>query len=328
MPPEVRGVRAARRSRSSTPPTTSSALAAARPGSRSCARSRSRRTTATSSRPAATRRARGPTSTSTRRSRARLAQGLVVAGDRMSDVRRRRRRLGRGRRRRRGRARASAAATCCCSRPAPHLTAADFTRLEAKANHTLFWPLRFGHRRTATPVAFLAGRCVGGTTTINTKVALRAHEQDVAKWHEATGLTNERGEPFSAADLAPYYDRVEAAARRARAERLDEERPHGRARRSSALGARARVGARVHRRELHALRLVPPGLPDERRQVDAEHLHPPTRGRAGCSTCARTRTSSACWSTDGTRDRRRVRRRRRRAARRRTRTRSSSPAAR
>ena len=58
-------------------------------------------------------------------------------------------------------------------------------------------------------LALLAGRCVGGTTTINTKVALRAHERDVAKWHPASGLTNERGEPFAAADLEPYYDRVE-----------------------------------------------------------------------------------------------------------------------
>ncbi len=92
----------------------------------------------------------------------------------------------------------------------PHHTAADFTRFEAKANHQLFWPIRFCHRPDGPPIVFLAGRCVGGTTTINTKVALRAHERDVAKWHEATGLTNERGEPFSVGDLAPYYDRVES----------------------------------------------------------------------------------------------------------------------
>ena len=91
----------------------------------------------------------------------------------------------------------------------PHLTAADFTRWEAKATHDLFWPIRFAHLADGDAVAFLAGRCVGGTTTINTKVALRAHERDVAKWHEATGLTNEHGEPFGTADLAPYYDRVE-----------------------------------------------------------------------------------------------------------------------
>jgi choline dehydrogenase-like flavoprotein len=91
----------------------------------------------------------------------------------------------------------------------PHLTAADFTRWEAKATHDLFWPLRLAHLGNGEMLAFLAGRCVGGTTTINTKVALRAHERDVAKWHPATGLTNERGEPFGTGDLAPYYDRVE-----------------------------------------------------------------------------------------------------------------------
>jgi choline dehydrogenase-like flavoprotein len=91
----------------------------------------------------------------------------------------------------------------------PHLTAADFTRWEAKATHDLFWPLRLAPLPDGEAVAFLAGRCVGGTTTINTKVALRAHEKDVTKWHEATGLTNDRGDPFTTADLASYYDRVE-----------------------------------------------------------------------------------------------------------------------
>ena len=91
----------------------------------------------------------------------------------------------------------------------PHLTAPDFTRWEAKATHDLFWPLRFAPLPGGELMAFLAGRCVGGTTTINSKVAFRAHERDLAKWHPATGLTNERGEPFSVADLEPYYDRVE-----------------------------------------------------------------------------------------------------------------------
>ena len=58
-------------------------------------------------------------------------------------------------------------------------------------------------------MALLAGRCVGGTTTINTKVALRAHAQDYAKWHEASGLAGPSGAPFGAADLDPHYDRVE-----------------------------------------------------------------------------------------------------------------------
>jgi choline dehydrogenase-like flavoprotein len=91
----------------------------------------------------------------------------------------------------------------------PHLTAADFSRWEAKATHEMWWPIRFAHLPDGDVVAFLAGRCVGGTTTINTKVALRAHEQDVAKWHEATGLTSDGGTPFARSDLDPYYDRVE-----------------------------------------------------------------------------------------------------------------------
>lgn len=91
----------------------------------------------------------------------------------------------------------------------PHRTAADFTRWEAKATHDLFWPLRLAPLADGDVLAFLAGRCVGGTTTINTKVALRAHERDVAKWHPATGLTSDGNEPFAAADLDPYYDRVE-----------------------------------------------------------------------------------------------------------------------
>jgi choline dehydrogenase-like flavoprotein len=91
----------------------------------------------------------------------------------------------------------------------PHLTAASFTRWEAKANHDIWWPLRFAPLPDGDLVTFLGARCVGGTTTINTKVALRGDAYDFAKWHAATGLTNERGEPFGEDDLAPYYDRVE-----------------------------------------------------------------------------------------------------------------------
>jgi choline dehydrogenase-like flavoprotein len=90
-----------------------------------------------------------------------------------------------------------------------HLTAADFTRWEAKANHDLFWPLRLAPLPDGDVVALLGGRCVGGTTTINTKVALRADDHDLRKWHAATGLTNAAGDPFSVADLEPHYARVE-----------------------------------------------------------------------------------------------------------------------
>jgi choline dehydrogenase-like flavoprotein len=91
----------------------------------------------------------------------------------------------------------------------PHLRAADFTRWEAKAAHDLMWPLRFAPLESGELVTFLAGRCVGGTTTINTKVAFRAHERDVAKWHPATGLTSDGRTPFAVSDLEPYFDRVE-----------------------------------------------------------------------------------------------------------------------
>ncbi len=91
----------------------------------------------------------------------------------------------------------------------PHMTAASFTRWEAKANHDIWWPLRFAPLPDGDVVTLLGGRCVGGTTTINTKVALRADGRDVAKWHAATALTNEHGAPFGSDDLARYYDRVE-----------------------------------------------------------------------------------------------------------------------
>ena len=93
----------------------------------------------------------------------------------------------------------------------PHLTAADFTRWEAKATHDLWWPIRFalidGGAGGAMPL--LGGRCVGGTTTVNTKVALRATDEDYAKWHEAAGIVGAGGAPFGASDLDPHYEAVE-----------------------------------------------------------------------------------------------------------------------
>ncbi len=91
----------------------------------------------------------------------------------------------------------------------PHLTAVDFDRWEGKATHEFWWPIRFGFLPDGDVVAFLAGRCVGGTTTINTKVALRADERDVAKWHPETGLTSDGSTPFPLAELEPHYERVE-----------------------------------------------------------------------------------------------------------------------
>ncbi|MGE5746932.1 MAG: GMC family oxidoreductase N-terminal domain-containing protein, partial [Solirubrobacterales bacterium] len=77
----------------------------------------------------------------------------------------------------------------------PHRTAADFTRWEAHAAHEIWWPFRQalidGGAGGAVPL--FAGRCVGGTTTINTKVSFRAHDFEFAKWHEASGLQGADG---------------------------------------------------------------------------------------------------------------------------------------
>ena len=94
----------------------------------------------------------------------------------------------------------------------PHLTAVDFDRWEAKANHTFWWPIRFGHLPDGDVVAFLAGRCVGGTTTINTKVALRAHEKDVAKWHGESGPDRGR---LAAVRASPISSRTTRGSRSA-----------------------------------------------------------------------------------------------------------------
>ncbi|MGH2851853.1 MAG: GMC family oxidoreductase N-terminal domain-containing protein [Solirubrobacteraceae bacterium] len=94
----------------------------------------------------------------------------------------------------------------------PLRTAVDFHRWEAHATHDLWWPIRFAMPAGEWgpgPVALVAGRCVGGSTTINTKVAMRADAVDLAKWHEASGLLGAHGEPFGEADIAPHYDRVE-----------------------------------------------------------------------------------------------------------------------
>ena len=66
-----------------------------------------------------------------------------------------------------------------------------------------------------------------------------------------------------------------------------------------ALGSRARAGHLVHRRQLHALRLLPAGLPDQRRQVDDEHVHRGHLGARAARAARGARTSSASWSRTG-----------------------------
>ena len=100
-------------------------------------------------------------------------------------------------------------------------------------------------------MVLIGGRCVGGSTTINTKVALRASQRELDKWHAASGLRNERGEPISGADLDPYYDRVERYLGRAGADRLGPQALRPAAKRGfEAVGAQLEPVLDVHRREL------------------------------------------------------------------------------
>ncbi|MGH2860644.1 MAG: GMC family oxidoreductase N-terminal domain-containing protein [Solirubrobacteraceae bacterium] len=92
----------------------------------------------------------------------------------------------------------------------PYRTAGDYTRWEARANHELWWPIAWAEPDTAgPPMPLFRGRLVGGTTSINTKVALRPIAEDYTKWHAAAGLLNDDGEPFAEADLLPHLERVE-----------------------------------------------------------------------------------------------------------------------
>ncbi len=86
----------------------------------------------------------------------------------------------------------------------PHRTAADYMRWEAHASHELWWPPVFAEPAdgAGAPLIVFRGRCVGGTTAINTKVALRPDAEDYAKWVDA-------GLEFSESDLLPYLERVE-----------------------------------------------------------------------------------------------------------------------
>jgi choline dehydrogenase-like flavoprotein len=88
----------------------------------------------------------------------------------------------------------------------PHLTAAQFERWESKASNDMWFPIRLALPAGDPgpgPLALIAGRCVGGTTTINTKLALRASQRELDKWAAASGVQ------LSTDDLAPYYQRVE-----------------------------------------------------------------------------------------------------------------------
>jgi choline dehydrogenase-like flavoprotein len=93
----------------------------------------------------------------------------------------------------------------------PYKTAADYMRWEARATHEMWWPIAFAEppAHEEPPVLMFRGRVVGGTTAINTKVALRPTDQDYEKWHAAAGLVADDGHAFSERDLLPHIERVE-----------------------------------------------------------------------------------------------------------------------
>ena len=195
----------------------------------------------------------------------------------------------------------------------PHRTAADFTRWESNAARTTSggrsgMAMVDGGAGGIVPI--FGGRCVGGTTTMNTKVAFRAHDFEFAKWHEASGLVGDGDKPFGAETLGPHYERVERVLGvRERADWPHCVRTHRR--RLQEARPRARAGRLLHRRELHEVRVLPAGLPDQRRQEHDEHLYPcgNRRRQAGPPPRVAGRASSAggaWWQPRG--DRRRIRR--------------------
>ena len=136
------------------------------------------------------------------------------------------------------------------------------------------------------PVVLIGGRCVGGSTTINTKVALRAspaRARQVARRQRAAQRARRADlARRSRSALRPGRDGTWACGVRTD---WDLKRCVQTAKRGfDAVGAHARAGDDVHRRELRPVRVVPAGLPDELRQVDAEHLHPAHSSPSGALT--------------------------------------------
>src|ERR1700748_3395370 len=79
-----------------------------------------------------------------------------------------------------------------------HHKAEEFVRWETRAPHAFCCPIRFAFPvgdPGLGPVVLIGGRCVGGSTTINTKVALRASQRELDKWNAAPGLGLSRDAP-------------------------------------------------------------------------------------------------------------------------------------
>ncbi len=91
-------------------------------------------------------------------------------------------------------------------------TTNDFNRFELGQIRKLWWKPRWTSNHELgleDEISLGMGRCVGGSTTIFTAVAARAPHFNFKEWYDASGIRNERGEPFSLEDLLPFYEQVE-----------------------------------------------------------------------------------------------------------------------
>ena len=85
----------------------------------------------------------------------------------------------------------------------PLSTARDFRMRESEAFSTLYQ--ESAARKTKDKaIGILQGRCVGGGTTVNWTSSFRTPEATLAHWHRTFGLDG-----FAAADLAPWFARME-----------------------------------------------------------------------------------------------------------------------
>lgn len=91
-------------------------------------------------------------------------------------------------------------------------TTNDFNRFELAQIQKLWWKPRWTSNYELgleDEISLGMGRAVGGSTTIFTAVASRAPDFDFKEWYDASGVVNERNEPFSLDDLLPFYEQVE-----------------------------------------------------------------------------------------------------------------------
>lgn len=86
----------------------------------------------------------------------------------------------------------------------PHLEREDFNRREADSFRRLYFDLGMRPALGNVFLPIIQGRCLGGSTTVNQGVALRAPDHVLEEWRDRYGLDG-----FGPSDLAPHYEAVE-----------------------------------------------------------------------------------------------------------------------